>query len=304
MDSVTEMGEFSEFKYELSEPWRWRVHNESLGGDLKRVRENLLNKEAVNLDNFQSIEKHVITERDLFDPRKEYNRRIRSLLAEENLLIIHPDSSSINRRLAVLKLFGSQLSLIESIDDKSFYSLSREADAIISDNLESKLILFSEKLFNKTGVSKWFNESGFKRKTNVADKALVGAIVAKVDSIKLYFSFSLLSEVIVDIKNLPGIKCYRRELFRSFVKALVEAELGNTSVLEAMKSMRNLNRRVGRKVFGRNIGTTLLTKGLEFDTVVILNAHDFKCPKHLYVALTRACKRLLIFTEQKVLNPY
>ncbi len=304
LESMTEMGEFAESKYELSEPWRWQGQNESLGQDLKRIRENLLNEEVVNLNNFQAIEKHLVEEGDLYNPSKDYNKKIRALLTEDNLLILHPDSSSINKRLAVIKLFGNRLSLIESIDDKSFYSLSREADAITSENLESKLILLSEKLFNKTGVSNWFNPSGFKRKTKVGDKALVAAIMVKVELLKQDFSFSLFSEVLTDVKRLPGMSCYRRELFSSFVGALAEAEYGKVTVLQAMKNKRNLNRRVGRKVFGKNVGTTLLTKGLEFDTVVILNAHDFKCPKHLYVALTRACRRLIVFTNSSTLQPY
>ena len=71
-----------------------------------------------------------------------------------------------------------------------------------------------------------------------------------------------------------------------------------------MNNKRNMTRRIGRKISGRCIGTTLLTKGLEFDTVAILNAHKFDCPKHLYVAMTRASKRLIIFTDKPNLNPY
>jgi len=71
-----------------------------------------------------------------------------------------------------------------------------------------------------------------------------------------------------------------------------------------MKNIRNVKRRMGRKIKGKCIGTTLLTKGLEFDTVAILNAHEFDCPKNLYVALTRSSKRLIVFTNNKVLSPY
>ena len=70
-----------------------------------------------------------------------------------------------------------------------------------------------------------------------------------------------------------------------------------------MENRRNKLRRVGRKVFGRCLGTTLLTKGLEFENVVVLNAHEFKCPKHLYVALTRASKRLVVISEKHTLQP-
>ena len=71
-----------------------------------------------------------------------------------------------------------------------------------------------------------------------------------------------------------------------------------------MKEIRNIKRIAGRKISGRCIGTTLLTKGLEFDIVAVLDAHKFKCPKNFYVAITRACKKLIIFTNNKILSPY
>lgn len=65
-----------------------------------------------------------------------------------------------------------------------------------------------------------------------------------------------------------------------------------------MKDIRDSKRHIGKKVSGKCIGTTLLTKGLEFDTVVILNAQRFECVKNFYVALTRASKRLIIFSDR------
>lgn len=64
-----------------------------------------------------------------------------------------------------------------------------------------------------------------------------------------------------------------------------------------MKKNRDVLRRVGRNIKGRCIGTTLLTKGLEFDVVIVLNAHLFTNPKHLYVALTRASKKLIVISQ-------
>jgi hypothetical protein len=75
---------------------------------------------------------------------------------------------------------------------------------------------------------------------------------------------------------VPNAKCYRKELLSSLSKALEEAEFNNISVYEAMKNRRNGIRRMGRKVEGKCVGTMLLTKGLEFDVVVILNAHRFE----------------------------
>lgn len=114
----------------------------------------------------------------------------------------------------------------------------------------------------------------------------------------------MVSELFRDIKTLPNVKCYRKELFASLCRVLEEAENDTISVHEAMLNKRNTIRRVGRKVYGRCIGTTLLTKGLEFDAVLIIDAHNFDCPKNLYVALTRASRRLILFSRSKDLNLY
>ena len=97
------------------------------------------------------------------------------------------------------------------------------------------------------------------------------------------------------------LKSARPGVLSSILKALEESRVENIPLYEAMKNHRNLIRRSGRKIEGKCIGTTLLTKGLEFDTVVILDAHQFDCQKHLYVALTRCCKSLVIFSNSDTL---
>ena len=71
----------------------------------------------------------------------------------------------------------------------------------------------------------------------------------------------------------------------------------NNSVFNCMIEYKNIIRHTGRKIKGRCIGTTLLTKGLEFDTVIIVDAHLFTDKKNFYVAISRACKNLVILTE-------
>lgn len=77
----------------------------------------------------------------------------------------------------------------------------------------------------------------------------------------------------------------------------MNASLNHESVYDSMIKIRNRKRHIGKSIQGKNIGTTLLIKGLEFDTVVILNAHKILCPKNFYVALTRATKRLVVFSN-------
>jgi len=77
-------------------------------------------------------------------------------------------------------------------------------------------------------------------------------------------------------------------------KALRKAQIENISISEAIKYNRDILRQIGRKVEGKCIGTTLLTKGLEFDIVIVLNFQDFEDKNNFYVAITRACKKLIL----------
>lgn len=296
---------FIDSKYELDKPQRWlNGNNAKLGADLKHIRDDLISKKKIDLNKYSSIELKLIAEMDLYNASKDYYKQISKLLHEENVLILHPDSTSIHSRLKIIQTFNNRLTLVESIDAKEFYALSKGADLLTKENIRIKLIEICYKLFNKTGVNIWFNNKGFKSKTKAEDKEKLKPLEMLFSSLEDNISFNILAKLLKSIKELTGVKCYRKELFSTFCKALEDAELQNISVLESMNNKRNMTRRIGRKIYGRSIGTTLLTKGLEFDIVVIVNAHKFNCPKNLYVALTRASKRLIIFTKDSTLNPY
>ena len=297
---------FSEFKkYELETPWRWiKGGNENLGSDLKKIRKDLESNQTLDLDLYSSIETHTL-EIDLFKPEKEYYETIESLLNEQSLLIIHPDTANIHLRIKVIQTFNNRLSLIESIDDDAFYDLSKYVDNNVEKvgSIDIRKLCLTNKLFNKTGIDNWFNEKGImKKKTEEVDRRKTEPIIKLINALETPISFSNVSKILRKINKLGKVKCYRRELFNSFCKALDDADLHKTTVFEAMVNKRNSIRRMGRKVFGRCIGTTLLVKGLEFDTVVVLNLHEFKNPNHLYVALTRASKKLVVFTKNKKLH--
>ena len=305
LQDPNEMGDYSLHAYELVTPQRWlRGNNEALGNDLKEIRKLLINKSKIALNLFPSIEFHLIEEGDIYDYKKYYNKKVAEILSEKNVLLLHPDSTSINPRIKLIKKFNNRITLIESIDDKDFYALSEQADSFTKENSGTFFREIGLKLFNKTGINNWFNNTGLIRKTKPTDKALIEPIAVMMARIDVPLRFGLISDIIKELRKLPEIKCYRRELLKSFCWALEEADAGGISVQEAMNEKRNSVRRFGRKVFGRCIGTTLLTKGLEFDTVVLINAHKFDCPKHLYVAMTRASKRLIIFSNKNTLIPY
>ena len=150
-------------------------------------------------------------------------------------------------------------------------------------------------------LDKWFNEKGFKNKQNLNDKRKVKYILSLIEGFNSKRDFIGLLE---HVSGLRDVRKSRPELFRSILKSIEIAEDKNASVYKGMVEQRNLVRRSGRRIVGKHIGTTLLTKGLEFDVVVVLDAQKYDCPKHLYVALTRCCKRLIVVSNNPVLSPY
>ena len=287
----------------LTTPWRWiKTDSRSLGSDLTDIRNKLKSKETIDLSSYTSIEFYKCEENDWCFPRTEYRNCINRLLSEDSLLIIHPESSTIHPRVRMIKSFKNRLSLIESIDSKDFYQIAKLIDEW-DHNFAIQLVKdLSYKLFSKTGLDNWFNAKGFKRKNSDNDKLALQESKQLVEELQINFNFNKLISVLYCIKELPKVICYRKNLFYSICKALETAYADNKCVYDGMVDHRNLIRRVGKKYYTRCIGTTLLTKGLEFDTVAIINAHKFDNYKHFYVAITRASNKLIIFSNSETID--
>ncbi len=292
LDNVEDMKEFLDDSFELSTPWRWKIGgNEKLGNDLKNIRKLLLEKKSVDLSEFSSI--NLKETEDLYD--KENSTEIFKIIREEkSLLIISPISTNNSSRLSFIQRFSNLCLLMESIDDKDFYKISKELDDLVENYSFKTLKDIMLKLFAKTDLNEWFNDKGIKNKKDIEDKKRTEPIKERLEKLNSIFSFDELLKILNDISRTLKIKCYRKELLYSLKSALQEAQEEKLTVYESMMNHRNLVRRNGKKVTGKCVGTTLLTKGLEFETVIIIDVQKFDCPKNLYVALTRASKKLYI----------
>lgn len=299
LTSASEMDGFVQNSFQLTQPQRWlNGNNITLGNELKFIREKLIEKKEIDLRLYKSIELYNYPSLDLHTPQTKYNQLIWKLInTSSSLLVIHSNTTSIEPRKTITQKFNNSLILIESIDDKLFYKVAKLIDELNVSNAEIKLRDISLLLFNKTEVNNWFNDKGFKRKTKPEEKRTVEEFKEQLLDIK-----KNTKEVLISISTLPKFKCYRPEILYSLLKAIEIANFENIDCYNSMINYRNKIRRFGRKIEGKCIGTTLLTKGLEFDTVLILDAHKFNCSKHFYVALTRACNRLVIVTEKNTFS--
>jgi len=330
VDFDEDLNDFVRFP-ELETPYRWfqEGNNNNLGNALKEIRAELLKegKKTIDLNKYGDDMLHCVkvnNTNDINDKDSLYRKGLLKLInnpfnvsAYENLLIIVPEyyennipkGDVLHRANLKPKIdFSSKLVLLEAFDDKSFYTVAKNIDNILDSYQKIKNInkcfidKILEPLFYTSFISNWFNVY-----SNVKDRQKENK--EKSVELKLFFNECVTKptnqntlDLLVYLKDELKFKYKRPELVFSILKALKNSIVENISVTASMISHKNIVRRVGRKINGKCIGTTLLTKGLEFDTVAIMDADKFESAKHLYVALTRASKKLIIFTQNKILT--
>lgn len=306
MEEKNEMREFLLNKTELETPWRWKKEGKNdLGMALKDIRSKLEKNEKIELFLYKNIiETYKILEYDKYDFNKIeniYREKLKNLDSENSLLIIDPESKNDNLRKKLVKNYKFFM-MLEPIDNKEFYKIAKIIDNINLNNFDKNIIDVINILFYN--ISDWFNDKKIKKKQKEKEKIIIEPLIVKFNTLNTKIDFNIISSILMDVKKLPKVRCHRIEMLLSVCNALKIAANKKITVYEAMVETRNIVRRIGRKIYGKYIGTTLLTKGLEFDTVAIIDAHKFKDKKNFYVAITRACKRLIIFSESMELNPY
>lgn len=287
---------------ELDVPQRWKQEgsNSDLGDSFHDIRIELKNSRPIELSNYRHCcDVNLISEREKYQPGSAYNNSIRDLM-NNDVLFIDPSSANEKSREKFVKAFRSTV-LLERFDHPIYFDLSRLIDSIEEIGIEQVIRDVVQSSYSSKGFNNWFNQTGFKNKRGQQD---IGRIEEVRILINLYHTPSDLREILRKIHQLPQMHCFRLGRIRGLLKACDNSVLMKSSVYASMKEQRANLRHLGRVIRGKSIGTTLLTKGLEFETVAILDAHKFDCPKHLYVAMTRACKKLVIFTENITLSPY
>lgn len=107
------------------------------------------------------------------------------------------------------------------------------------------------------------------------------------------------------IKSTPAFTIYRIELFDELLRALSHAKNSGCSIEDAARQIR-IEPKLQKRYSGFKFlsSRTVLSKGLEFDCVVIdankqARASDRYCATDFYVALTRATKTIYIITDDQ-----
>ncbi len=312
--------------YFLTTPYRWTVNGNSvaLGEKIKEYRELLEEGDSVQIEsdiesNFEVVCHNPIT------PANEqvvlYNQLHEKIkqLNTESILVIMPSfleerriRGLIKERADMLRRFDfeHQFNLVEAIDDRAYYQCAHNIDALINEVATSSLSAdylkirgrFEEISFDSQSLNVWFNSSGLISKRNADEKVFSDKLKQYCDCFFQEPNVQCFQKLLSLFYQSNRRNLKRPDLARQVLKSLEYAVENNISVYEAMVKTKNHIRRNGRKIYGKCFGTTLLTKGLEFDAVILLYANKIEDKRNFYVAISRACKNLIIFTENKQLS--
>ena len=309
----------------LQTPYRWMVNGNSatLGAKIKEYREILEINDAICIESDVDSNLEVVCHERITDANEQevlYNQlreKIR-LLDTDSVLIIMPSFMETRRRGLIddranmLRRFNveHQFNLVEAIDDKAYYQCAHHIDALIEDvpspSINDDYLkikdYFKELSFDHRAIDLWFNSSGLISKRGIEEKAFSNNLKRLCDQFIEKRNLQSFLELLAFFYKTNRRNIKRPDLARQVLKSLEYAIENNTSVYEAMVKTKNHIRRNGRKIYGKCFGTTLLTKGLEFDAVILLYADKIEDKRNFYVAISRACKNLIIFTESNQLS--
>lgn len=97
----------------------------------------------------------------------------------------------------------------------------------------------------------------------------------------------------------PGRRVFRREVLRMLIDSMKATASGQQpSLTDAMSAARERRRHEGRSAARRAVGSTLLLKGLEADYTILLDM-ERQSAAHVYVALTRGTRGMLVFSREQ-----
>jgi hypothetical protein len=282
----------------LETPWRWRnSQTEGLGQWLLACRKIL---DAGGPIDLRAAPREVtwipIT------PTSAHAQRTKAARTppptrDGTVLVIGDSKNAKGRRRIASQTPGAINVEPADLDDLAKFSVA--FDLAQTDSV-TRLITFAGELMTNVGASalerrvKSLRQGTARNPPTPAEHALVFYATEP--------SYVNALQALNEIRGTSGVRVYRPDIFRSCLSAMQAAHDGSTTFHEAAERERERCRHTGRSVARRSVGSTLLLKGLEADVAVILYP-ELMDSRHLYVALTRGARRVLVCSQSPILTP-
>jgi DNA helicase-2/ATP-dependent DNA helicase PcrA len=221
------------------------------------------------------------------------------LLAETTIAIQAGDQKSKYKAHKLAQALQGKFSSIEEVEGKELFAFVKKLDSEQSSHKKLLLVVeFAKKCF--TGLSKTLTAGTARGDVSRQTKKTKYPLLLEASNIYLeYPTSNNLLQLFILFRDNPETHSYRRDLLNRCLNILkLHCSEKFQTVLEAANSYQKEFRYAGRPIrHTKQIGTTLLVKGLEYDHAIVLDADSLN-KKELYVAMTRGSKSLTIITKK------
>lgn len=280
-------------------PWRWNSTNPALGAYLMDVRSQLLpildgRKCSITIDSCNgSIE--IINPQDFNGYKK--------LKEFQKYLSVVYIAKWPNKQLAFCSRMPGIFQNDEKQDCDELYKYARLFDESAGAQLLLNIIDFYSLCATQVGAELQSYRSRLKKGSfdfsRIAKHSDLASILSSTEK---NASCDIVCQMLRWFTKQSVFKQYRSELASEMMRSASLAEERNISIFEAANHIRKDNSLQRRYTQFKYLSSrTLLSKGLEFDCVII-DMSDPLSAKDFYVAMTRAMRKIYILSPSDTFN--
>lgn len=281
----------------LQTPWRWRLADmEALGVWLLQARASLQAGQPVDLRGAPEGVQWVRLTQGMEVQQRLMAARIEAPNRDGRVLVIGDSMNANGRHQLTMQTPGA--TSVEAVDLRDLVNFAHQFN-LASPNALRQLAEFAASTMTGVGAANLLARvetiRGGRARTpaTAAEAAAVAFIVAPSHATSI--------DLLQSLARQHGVRVYRPDVLHCCISALMSAGDEGGFIGAAMRA-RERNRHLGRPLGRRSVGSTLLLKGLEADVAVILEPERMSA-QHLYVALTRGARRVVVCSSTPLLTP-
>ena len=281
---------------ELDYPHRWvNAREEAFGQWVLDVRPGLIRGAGVDLTRAPANLRWIKVAAPAARPRAEQQAMAGFAATDETLLIVGNPRDRNSRAEFALRHDG--VGVVEPVDLPDMMPLAAAIGQATGQQRLRDALTFANTVM--TGLGPAFKvridnlAAGWLNDPNVAESACLDMLGNS--------SWKTLATMLEAVTKVPNARVFRPDLMSVMVDGARRADAEGGDLLRSVLAVREARRTSGRQLPLRGVGSTLLLKGLEADHALVLDGGDMNA-RHLYVAISRACRSLTILSELSVLG--
>ena len=281
---------------ELDHPHRWVNAGETAFGQwILDVRPGLIAGAGVDLTRAPANLRWIQVRSQGMRPRAEQQAMAQFAAPDQTLLIVGNPRDRNSRAEFALRHDGVEV--VEPVDLPEMMQLAAAIGRTAAQERLRHALTFANTVM--TGLEPAFTirvnnlAAGSANDPSVAERACLDMLADP--------TWKALARMLEAVARIPGTRVFRPDLMSVMVDGARRADADGGDLLRSVLAVREARRASGRQLPQRGVGSTLLLKGLEADHALVLDGGEMNA-RHLYVALSRACRSLTILSEANLLG--